>query len=673
MKRKKELVFFSLFVVRFAFLSAQDPAAPPIRTEVNYVRVDMYPLADDKPVTDLRPEEVELLEDGVPQRIEQFEHIQITGPRPQTQRREPSTMEEMRRAAKDPRARVFVLFLDPRHVDLEASMKVRQPLIDALNTLVGGDDLIAVMTPEMSPREITFTRRTNNIEQLLASYWGKKDWLGTRDRTEIDYEACYQADKSSGTPQDLAQRMITRRREMLVLDALEGLADHLRTLREERKAVITVSHGWPLFGPDRTLARSLTDKTGQPISVPVPPLGRDPVTGRPGTPNTGSVTISNDGMGHLDRQKCENDRLTLSEINHQERFIEIMQRANRANVSFYPIAAAGFSESFQTTMAGPGRALQMMADITDGQLVPVHNLEGGIQRVLDDLSSYYLLAYYSNVKADGKFHKISVRVKRPGVRVRARSGFFAAPAVETRSARPAAPDESPEQQGIRAALGTLSGFSRELPLRVRAAAGWTSAGAAVIRAVAEVPRGKASGDDWSAGGEAEATLINGAGKPVATARAAIDTVTYVADLTFAPLPQLPADDYRVQIRTKGASALGSTESVSFSLDAAPLGTGVMFLRRFGSREIPTADARFRRTERIVIEAPAGLGGAVAARLLNRTGSPISVPVTATIREAGDGTRWRRVEITLAPLASADYIVETTQGTDKALTAFRVIP
>ena len=53
--------------------------------------------------------------------------------------------------------------------------------------------------------------------------------------------------------------MIARRREMVVLDALEGLVEHLRTLREERKAVITISDGWPLYGPDGTLARPLVD------------------------------------------------------------------------------------------------------------------------------------------------------------------------------------------------------------------------------------------------------------------------------------------------------------------------------------------------------------------------------------------------------------------------------
>ena len=179
---------FSVFVFSFSLLHAQDPPpSQPFTTEVNYVRVDMYPTSGDKPVTDLQQSEIELLEDGVPQKIVQFEHVSVSGARPQTVRPEPSTVAEMRRAIADPRARVLVLFLDPRFVDPEGSMRIRQPLIDALNRLIAADDLIAVMTPDMSAQSLTFTRRTGSIEQMLSGLWGTKGWLGTRDAVEVQY------------------------------------------------------------------------------------------------------------------------------------------------------------------------------------------------------------------------------------------------------------------------------------------------------------------------------------------------------------------------------------------------------------------------------------------------------------------------------------------------------
>src|SRR5204862_7672300 len=124
-------------------LQAQAPAAPqPFQAEVNYVRVDMYPMANGRPVTDLAAEDVEVLEDGVSQKLAQFEHVSISGPRSQTTAPEPSTLAGMRRAAQDPRTRVFTLFVDPKYVSIVSSMQVRRPLIDAVNRLVGGEDLI---------------------------------------------------------------------------------------------------------------------------------------------------------------------------------------------------------------------------------------------------------------------------------------------------------------------------------------------------------------------------------------------------------------------------------------------------------------------------------------------------------------------------------------------------
>ena len=223
------------------------------------------------------------------------------------------------------------------------------------------------------------------------------------------------------------------------------------------------------------------------------------------------------------------------------------------------------------------------------------------------------------------------------------------------------------------ALSSLASFSRELPLRALASAAWTRDRAVVVRAVVEVSRSTANGDDWGKGGQFEATLMNSAGKPVAKGSATLAAGTFAAEIVIAPPSPLEPDDYKLLIRAKGVAALGSTESVTFTLNADPLGTGTLFFRRVGLREMPTADLRFRRTERLIVETPVSLGSDVAARLLGRTGASINVPLDATIREDADGTRWRRTEITLAPLAPGDYAVEITAEGDRTLAGFRVVP
>ena len=95
--------------------------------------------------------------------------------------------------ARNPRARVMVVFLDTGHVGVDGSHRIRQPLIDMLNRFVGEDDVVAVMTPEMAPRDITFARRTTAIENFLTKQWpwGERDTLVTRDPIEQMFEGCY--------------------------------------------------------------------------------------------------------------------------------------------------------------------------------------------------------------------------------------------------------------------------------------------------------------------------------------------------------------------------------------------------------------------------------------------------------------------------------------------------
>ena len=56
--------------------SQEQPQPPPVfRTEANYVRVDVYPTRDGKPVLDLTAADFQIAEDGVAQKVESFEHI----------------------------------------------------------------------------------------------------------------------------------------------------------------------------------------------------------------------------------------------------------------------------------------------------------------------------------------------------------------------------------------------------------------------------------------------------------------------------------------------------------------------------------------------------------------------------------------------------------------------
>ena len=72
--------------------------------------------------------------------------------------------------------------------------------------------------------------------------------------------------------------------------------------------------------------------------------------------------------------------------------------------------------------------LRYLAQQTGGISIINHNdLSGGIRRILDD-QSYYLIAYVPDEDTfdpkTHRFNKLLVKVSRPGVKVRYRSGFF---------------------------------------------------------------------------------------------------------------------------------------------------------------------------------------------------------------------------------------------------------
>jgi VWFA-related protein len=648
--------------------------------------------------------------------------VVIEGNLPQDLRREPNSVEAGRQAAQNPRARVFVIFLDVNHVEVEGSHNIRRPLVDALNRLIGPEDVFAVMTPDMSAGGITFARKTTTIEGELSKYWtwGQRDRLMSKDQEEEQYKICYPGRdptlaKLTGqgcTDDDrgVADEMIERRRERQTLNALHDLVTYLRGVREERKAILTITDGWRLFRPDTTLARRLNCQvpTGPQVTI-------DPRTGRPTTkptPNTPGRGLTN---YDTDPQICERDRMALAMIEDEQYFRDLLQEANRANASFYPIDPRGlvaFDEPIMKLGTGTpppmtplavdaarlrGRldSLRTLAENTDGlAIVDSNNLAAGMRRVVADLSSYYLLGYYSNTKLDGKYHAITVRVKRPGVQVRARRGYMAAtPEAITAAGRgrgAAAPKPGDpgfeakvaadaEAAAVNAAIGPLAGYTREVPLRVQMAVGWKpgDAASAALWVVGELGGVADAGPQWNEGFDATATLTTPADVTVATGRLTAARGARTFRIALTPSQPLAAGDYVLRVGARaGPSTIPSREVLRFAIPEAPGSAGALFVRRgptTGNKEVPTADLRFRRSESVRLEIPTSADAAGTARLLDRTGKPLAVPVVAAIRDDPDGSRWQTAQLALAPLAPGDYVIEIANGERRMLSAFRVVP
>jgi VWFA-related protein len=672
-------------VVLPAVLVAQQQELPRFRAGTNLVRVDAYVSKDDVAITDLTAEDFEVYEDDQLQNVESFQLVTARPPIPQSERHNPTNVRDMLQEAQDS-ARVFTLFFDRFFVSLSGSYHARKPIIETLDRVIGPDDLVGVMTPEMSTSAITYSRKTTSIEKAVTDTW---HW-GVRDRATADTEeerairACYPGDQS------LADQMIARNRERQTLDALEALIIHLEGLRPERKFVMVFTEGWPLYRANESLAR--------PVDGQVPtgdPLGTDPRTGgllRPGAqdPQTGYQT----------REACDRMRTMLAYIDHEVDFRELLQRANRANVSFYPIDARGlivFDTPIEWGVPPSVDAawlrkrhddLRMMADQTDGHAVlDTGNVAGAMQKIFADVGSYYLLSYYStNQKLDGRFRRIRVEVKREDVNVRARPGYLAPTEAEARAAGASltsARGTNMPPPTVTRALEALAPARGNLPVRLQAAGA-----PGTIRAVVELDPATAKQPEWLSGGTLKVTFEPERG--AATQGAASQTLTLAIEPGQRSIPidgteqPLAAGRYsvRAELTARGSRLpIQVTTFATVPADAVLVGTAALALRRgpsTGLAYIPTADPRFRRTERLRIEVPvASAGFTGTGRLLTREGKPLQVVVNVSTREDAKGQHLAVGEAVLAPLAAGEYVLELSLAKDGKTEAvsygFRLIP
>ena len=709
----------SLFVCMATVLAASqgqqpanDPQQPTFRAGANYVRLDMYATQDSRFVDNLTAADIDLREDGVAQQIASFEYVRVRGASPEAVRIEPSSVAGSRQTAADPRARVFVIFLDTLHTSIEGSAAMRLPLVRFLDRALGPDDLVAVMTPEMSAADLAFGRKTTVISNIMQAQWdwGRRDRTVTVDPKEQLYEFCYPAIDARGARDRTASEMKARRREKLTLDALEDLITVLTGLREERKAVLTVTEGWLQYREDRTLASLQRDGNGNPVLEPPDLLGRRP-RGRTETRSDNTT-----GTGST-RAECEADRLALAMLDDRFRLNEITDAANRGNVSFYPVYARGLAV-FDAPIgpdppppAGVDRAnlstrqesLRFLAVNTDGfAIVNTNQINAGIDRVVSDLSSYYLIGYYStNTKLDGKFRTISVRVRRPGVEVRARRGYRGLTPGEVLStsggpdkAGPAiggpdkirAPSDAKRDSSdsVAYAFTSMAVVDRRAPFRIRASSWHAPASgdgsAATMWLVGELDYGTRKELAWSAGAEADVTVVAADGGTVLTKTFTVPA----AEGTFATrVPDsgsIQPGEYavRARVRPRADPSLPVTDiaRVQVPQTASSVGEAVLWRRgpSTGLRYLMTADPRFMRTERIRLELPTRSTTAATGRVLDRSSKPMPVPVQVSERiDTGADFRWIVAELTLAPLAAGDYAIEITAEGARRVTAFRVVP
>lgn len=232
-----------------------------------------------------------------------------------------------------------------------------------------------------------------------------------------------------------------------VVATVESLKQVVRALGslDGRKALVYVSDGLPVR-PGDSLATAVQDtlRDGRTVQTPdsgfggggrgVGVDGGDPGAGAGAGGSTPPTVASQ--VAHLRNELTPYDTTNV--------FLELTALANARRVTFYPVNGAGGeiaalgadSRSDVGQVSSPSTfliadqqdlrdSLLLMADETGGQaLASGTDVDGWLTKVEQDLQTFYSMGLSAPQLADGKVHKVKIKVKGRGREIRYRQSFL---------------------------------------------------------------------------------------------------------------------------------------------------------------------------------------------------------------------------------------------------------
>jgi len=642
-----------------------DPAQPVFRTGINFVRVDA--IVSDRqgnPVNDLKIEDFEVAEDGKAQKVETLRLVTIDATTaPSYTQRTIRTRIDEETAAADESSRIFVFLLDDYHVRKESSMSVRRPLIEFITNQLAANDLVGVMYPLTPIDAVTLTRNHQSVINTIEKFEGRK--YNYDPINELERAYVYK----------LTPDVIEILRRQVTLGAIKGISTKLGSLREGRKSLILVSEGYSALLPPQM-------RSDQPGGYGDPGRAtRDPFAG--------------DNNPLEERAQFAASTDMLSELQ------DVFAAANRNNTSIYAVDPRGLATgefditsniSMTTSQSHLGNSidsLRSLAENTDGRAIVNRNdLASGMKQIVRDSSAYYLLGYTSTpAPTDGKFHEIRVRVKRPGVQVRARKGYWAYTDADVK--RAAAGPRAGPPTAVSKALAAITPMTNRRYVRT-----WigTEPGATGLTKVTFLweplpPTPGVKRDDAR-----RVTLLATSPTGDIVYRGRLPSTLAApgagAAISFDAKPGKL--DLRITVEGDGTGTLDNEDRELMVPDlSAPelmLSTPKVWFARSareftalsgGAGTPPVATREFRRTDRLLIRVNAFGPGTVpptlTAQLLNQQGSKMAEVTVTAPSTAGEA---HSIDLSLASYAAGQYLLELTANAEghtpvTELVAFRI--
>src|SRR5215213_6315452 len=440
--------FLSLLLIIFpAFppvpLSAQDQDEV-IRVRSNEVRLDVV-VKDKKgrPVKDLNATDFEVLEDGVPQKVESFRFVSREAAPNVAQKKDDKSPDAVSPAPTPPkRSAPTVTALVFDRLSSEARSLARKAGLAYAQEGMASGGFTGVFGIDQSLRTVqAFTddaqlikdaveRATGSATSTYASGAPKirenverSIALDQQIASSAGTAATAGAARNGGAASAAGEAAGQARAEQMLLEMQNQMLDHYERLERDQEGFATINSLLAVISPMQNL------------------------------PGRKTIIFFSEGL-----------KLPASV---QHKFPSVINAANRANVSIYAMDAAGLRTESGTaeaarelnSIAGAGMAQQgrgndrgstgpylrslernedllrfdprsglgSLSDQTGGFLIhDTNDLVSGLRRIDDDMNGYYFLTYVpKNKDYDGRFRRISVKVARSNIEVQSRQGYYA--------------------------------------------------------------------------------------------------------------------------------------------------------------------------------------------------------------------------------------------------------
>ena len=456
-----------------------------IRITVNLVQVDAV-VTDSKgrQVTNLKPDDFEIFEDGRRQKITNFSYVS-TGSPPRGGKAAPAAPSVTPRVLPSPfqlqAARRLVLVVDDLGLSFESTYYVRQALKKFVERQMQPGDIAAILC---TSRGMGMLQQFTDNKHLLEAAIERVRWY-PMSRAGVSAVAPMERDLSNfmnstpNTGQGTANPSQGggnpgqggRNPGLGGAATSQGQSTPALGNTGAETGFLAPVHSTP---PDEFWKANFTIGTlGELIYI---------INGMRDIPGRKSVILFSDGFALP--LAPDDDRRVLDTLG------TLVELANRSSVVIYAIDARGLQvlalgavdntggrrgaqvgqalgsrrQSFFSTQAG----MAYLADRTGGFLVhDTNDLNWGVQRILEDQSGYYLIGYkpsakdFPSGKAAARIHRLKVRVKVAGLHVRSRSQFFGVedeevlPVYHTQDEQVAAALASPfDTAGVRVSLAS---------------------------------------------------------------------------------------------------------------------------------------------------------------------------------------------------------------------------